>query len=156
MRFCQTRGSLILLMLVFFLLDRLVKNWVVTAMAPGQSMAVIPDVFHITFVYNTGMAFSLFKEHPGVLLFLTSLLFLGFLIYSLQKSVLTRIECLGFSLILGGALGNIADRVLVGKVIDYLDVTLIHYPIFNLADAFIFCGVLFIVGSYFQPTPKRS
>lgn len=132
--------GLIALAAVFVALDQLVKFYVQASLLPGQSIPVIPDVFHITLVSNTGAAFSLLKQHPEFLLAITSGVFLAFLVYGLFRQFRSRLELVGFALILGGALGNILDRLRLGSVTDYFDFVVIHYPVFNLADAFIFCG----------------
>ena len=71
-----------------------------------------------------------------------------FLAYSLMKKSLSMQEVFALGMILGGALGNIGDRLLLGQVVDYLDFTWIDYPIFNLADAFIFCGICLLAFHY--------
>jgi signal peptidase II len=142
----RRRIALIALVVGSFLLDRLGKVWVQKTMTDGQSIPVIQDVFHITYVYNPGAAFSLFQEHPVPLLILTATLFFVFLFYGLSKRSLSWWDVSSLGLILGGALGNIADRMMHGQVVDFLDFTLIDYPIFNLADAFIFIGIgLFLI-----------
>ncbi len=129
----------------FFLLDRLAKNLVQHHFLPGQTMPVIPDVLHLTYVHNTGVAFSLFQEYPGLLTVITSAFFLGFLIYAMIQPRLDRMTLIIFSLVLGGALGNLWDRLTLGSVVDYVDVVLIHYPVFNLADTFIFIGIMLLI-----------
>lgn len=151
------RTRLLLLSVAWFLLDRLVKNWIQSHLTPAASIAIMPGVFHITHVYNTGAAFSMLQQHPGLLLIITSILFLGLLAYSLRKSVMPPVERIGLSLVLGGALGNIGDRLMFGKVVDYLDVVIIHYPVFNLADSFIFIGVCLLLLHYLrQPSSAAS
>jgi signal peptidase II len=133
------------LMAMFFLLDRLVKAVVQARLSLGESIPLIPQVFHITYVQNTGVAFSLFKDHPGILTLANSLFFAGFLAYALSRKAYNGWLIAIFSLILGGALGNLWDRLTLGAVIDYLDVTVIRYPVFNLADAFIFSGISLLI-----------
>ncbi len=133
-----------------FILDRLVKSKIQHAMTPGESITVIPDVFHITFVYNTGAAFSLFKDHPEWLLGVNLILFLGLLLIVYKFTILDKAETLAFGLIIGGALGNIYDRIAEGRVVDYLDFIFINYPVFNLADTFIFCGITLLVYRYLR------
>ena len=132
------------------ILDQAVKYVVRTTMTPGQSIPVVPDVFHITYVHNTGVAFSLFQQHPAWLLALTSVLFTVFLMFAFRRPGYTALEFTGFAMVLGGAAGNIVDRILFGKVIDYLDVTVIQYPVFNLADSFICVGVALLLLHYWR------
>jgi signal peptidase II len=144
----KRRLALVLLLVVFFWLDRGTKWMIQDSLAIGESWPLLKDVFHITHVQNAGIAFSLFHQYPAVLVIATSVLFLGFLIYSLTRNPLQARTVLPLSLLLGGALGNIYDRMMFGRVIDYLDVVAIRYPIFNLADVFIFCGVGLMVLYY--------
>lgn len=156
----RRRIYLICLVVLFFLLDRGGKTWVQNHLAAGESLRLFPDVFHITFVHNSGAAFSMFQQYPIALLILTSVLFAIFLLYSLSRKLLSLWEVYALSLILGGALGNISDRLTVGRVIDYLDFVLIDYPIFNLADVFIFLGITLLLIHYVlqnrQDTVKLS
>jgi signal peptidase II len=140
------RRIILLGMVVFlFLIDQVSKSLCHQWLDLGQSVPVIQDVFHLTLVHNKGAAFSLFQEQPVLLLCFTFVLFLGFLVYALRRPLLQQAELISLSLILGGALGNIADRLTLGYVVDFLDFTLIDYPIFNLADVFIFCGIVMMI-----------
>lgn len=140
------RRIILLGLVVFlFLLDQLSKALFHRWLEVGQSIPVAQDIFHFTLVHNKGAAFSLFQEQPLLLLGFTLFLFLGFLIYALKRPLLQQAEMVSLSLILGGALGNIADRLTLGYVVDFLDFTLIDYPIFNLADIFIFCGIVLMI-----------
>lgn len=133
---------------LLFLVDRLVKNWIQSHFGVSESIPIIPDVFNITLVYNTGAAFSMFRQYPELLLGITILLLLGLTIYSFRRKAFDVLECWGLALVIGGALGNMTDRLLFGKVVDYLDFALIQYPIFNLADVCIFCGVCLLLLHY--------
>ncbi len=128
-----------------FVLDQWVKSMVVQHMILGESIPLWPQVFHLTYLKNTGAAFSLLSAHPQLLTLVTAVFFIGFSLYAFTRQHFTRWEYSIFSLVLGGALGNLWDRLTRGHVVDYLDVTLIHYPVFNLADAFIFCGMTLLL-----------
>jgi signal peptidase II len=141
----SARIIVVTLMGLFCGLDQLSKNWIEARLALGQSIPVIPEVFQITHVKNTGAAFSMLEQYPSLLLAISTLLFLGFLGVSLLKARLSGLEAAAYGLILGGALGNLSDRLSQGHVTDYLDFVLIRYPIFNLADVFIFCGVVLLI-----------
>jgi len=123
---------------VIFAADRLTKMLVLDLMTQGQSIAVIPGVFHITYILNKGMAFGLM---PGGLLLFVIVTFaaIGLIVYQVvhirSRSVLMY-SSLG--LVLGGALGNLVDRIRIGCVIDFLDFRI--WPVFNLADSSITIG----------------
>lgn len=140
----------------FTLLDQASKWWAKTHLDPAHPVAMIPHTFQLTLAYNTGAAFSLFRSHPQLLSIFTSLLFLTLLIYGLSRSRFARGELLAMALILGGALGNLLDRLLNGRVTDYFDVIAIHYPVFNVADSFIFIGVIVMAGVLLRSQPQET
>lgn len=130
-----------------FLADRLTKTLIETAMTLHESRPVIPGFFHIVYAKNQGIAFGLFADSPSavktfLLVFLSSVALAGvaFLLWTADHSA-TKLTT-GLSLILGGALGNLFDRVQYGSVVDFLDFFLqgYHWPAFNLADSAIVIG----------------
>lgn len=140
------------------LLDRLTKVWVVTQFeltTPADSLAIWPDVFHFTYVINTGAAFSLFQG--GVWLRWVSLFVsVALVVVGLRARNLTLWDQLGFGFLLSGAAGNGLDRFLEGHVVDFLDFRLISFPIFNLADVFINVGlVCLFFGAWVQPVRAK-
>lgn len=134
--------------LVIVVLDQLTKLWIDADMKLYQTIPVLDGFFSITYVRNTGAAFSMFADMSesyrvpffvGVaLLAVVALLYFVHSTPSSQKVVL--LAC-GF--VLGGAVGNLIDRVAYGSVIDFLDVYYgdWHWPAFNVADSFISIGV---------------
>jgi signal peptidase II len=109
---------------------------------PG-SVPIIGNVFHLTYVENTGMAFGMFRGHPFLLLavIVVSLLFIG--IYAIKTHDGRSLLLVSYGFIIGGALGNLIDRVRLGFVMDFLDFRI--WPVFNLADTFISIGVGLII-----------
>ncbi|WP_218082647.1 signal peptidase II [Anthocerotibacter panamensis] len=123
-------------------LDRATKYWVMQTLPQGATVPLWPGVFHLTHVTNTGAAFSLLAGTGSTLLSWVSVVVsLGILGYGWLGPVLPAWERWGYGLILGGAMGNGLDRVLRGEVIDFLDLRLIQFPIFNGADIAINLGV---------------
>ena len=138
---------------VAFPLDQATKYWVSSAVAYGDRVTVIDGFFYITHVRNPGAAFGLFVDLPPELrvpLFVgVGLLALGIII-SFYRSLAPgdRFTALTLGLILGGALGNLTDRVLRGEVVDFLHFRLwsgYSWPDFNLADSFIVVGVALLL-----------
>jgi signal peptidase II len=130
---------------IAILLDHLTKFWVVKNFQltnPADTWAIIPNVFHFTYVVNTGAAFSLFSN-GGVnwLKWLSLIVSLALMLWALYGPRFNLWEQLGYGFILGGAFGNGIDRFLAGHVVDFLDFRLINFPIFNLADVFINIGI---------------
>ena len=127
---------LIGLLVLFF--DQLTKFWVQNSMLPRDSIPLIPGVFHLTYVQNTGAAFG-FLRGKTLFFIVVAVLVLGFIIFlaprlSREKPLLGLV----FGLLLGGALGNLIDRIRFGYVIDFLDFRV--WPVFNIADMAIVVG----------------
>ena len=125
-------------------LDQLTKWLIQQILAFGQSIRVLP-FFNLVLVYNPGAAFSFLSSAAGWQrhLFVAIALAASVLIvYLLRKYAHDRMFCFALSLILGGAIGNLIDRLLLGAVVDFLDVHAFgyHWPAFNLADSAITLG----------------
>ncbi|MBI4003850.1 MAG: signal peptidase II [Candidatus Omnitrophica bacterium] len=119
--------------------DQLTKFLVVTAFLPGQRVVVGHPFFHLTYVQNTGAAFGLLKGQQ-TLFILMSVFVMGYLVREfLIRPVMTARVFWGCALILGGATGNVIDRLRLGYVIDFIGVGL--WPLFNVADAAITIGI---------------
>ncbi len=133
------RGIFLPLAGLVLLLDQLTKALAQTFLRPGASHAVLPNVFHLTLLKNTGIAFGLFQEAEKVLFIIIGLS-IGLLTVIGFRTERHRLKIQwGIGLILGGALGNLVDRVRVGAVLDFLDFRV--WPVFNLADTAITIGV---------------
>ena len=125
-------------------LDQASKILVETAMKLGQSDAVIGDLFRLTYIKNAGGAFGIFLG-GGWFYFLASVVAVIMILFYLRRLPAGRIlPRLSLAMILGGALGNLIDRVRSGVVTDFLDFGIgnTRWPVFNLADAFITVGVI--------------
>ncbi|HEY9691250.1 MAG TPA: signal peptidase II [Oculatellaceae cyanobacterium] len=142
--------------LISLVLDWLTKNWVVQNFKIGETLNVLPGVFHFTYVTNTGAAFSLFSQGGSWLRWLSLAVSLGLMAFALFGPKFNIWEQIGYGLILGGALGNGIDRFVSGKVVDFLDFRLIQFPVFNLADVFINVGIICLLIASFQNTPTSN
>ena len=124
--------------ILVFIIDQLVKHLVVSTMHLGQSFPVLKGIFHITYVLNPGAAFGML-EHQRWFFIVVALaaVLLGVVFYRKlqQESILMRS---GAGLLLGGAVGNLADRIQSGLVVDFLDFRV--WPVFNIADIAICAG----------------
>ena len=138
--------------IVIVILDQWSKWAIKTSFQLYESKPVIQDIFHFTYVTNDGMAFGLsFPGGKHILLVMTILL-TGFIVGFLWKEKDGHpLAKYGLALILSGAIGNLIDRLLYGKVVDFLDVMVgnFHWYIFNVADSAVTVGmVLFIIHSF--------
>jgi signal peptidase II len=157
------RPWLLLISAVVIVLDRVSKVWIVNHVIHGQSIVVIPGVFTITHVYNMGAAFSLFAELSPVVVrnaliafsVIAVIVVLG-MIWRLGRVFSLTGVALG--LILGGALGNLYDRVRFHYVVDFLYVRIYHYhwPDFNVADSCIVVGACLLLLEIFRAQPAEE
>jgi len=125
--------------ILVFLLDQITKLIAVNNLPLHSSTAVIHNVFHLTLVQNTGIAFGIFNEHGQVLSWLISLCMVVLLIVSRSFYRTPAIQQAAFGIIFGGALGNWLDRMRLGFVVDFLDFRV--WPVFNVADSCITAGI---------------
>src|SRR5271157_3431235 len=152
----QTRQAILkyffLIAVIVLLLDRLAK-WAVASNIPlHDSVTLIPGLFHLTHVQNTGAAFGLFAESSAqwkvgalVSFSVIALVIVSALLWKNGHALSTT--TIGLSLILGGATGNLWDRMMTGRVVDFLDfyVGSYHWPAFNVADSAIVVGAILLV-----------
>lgn len=142
--------------IISFVLDQLTKYWVVQNFNLTETQPLLLGVFHLTYVTNTGAAFSLLSGNVAWLRWLSLAVSLGLMALAWFGGALSTLEQLGYGLILGGALGNGIDRFVVGKVIDFLDFRLIQFPVFNFADVFINFGIVCLLIATFYPATASS
>ncbi len=123
----------------------------------GKVFSVIPGFFDLRYAENRGAAFSIFSSSNDIvrkvfLLFIPAIITVCVLYYILFKPVNNKLFGLGLGLILGGAVGNLYDRIIYGKVIDFLDFYIYsyHWPTFNVADVSVFIGCFLVLFSYYR------
>ena len=138
------------------LLDRITKNFFTNLLDLGETLPVIHHVLHMTMVHNTGIAFGFFKD-MGIVFIIVPIIAIILLVFNLyyyrqNKEVISRTYILAFSLILGGAIGNLIDRIFYGYVIDFIDLRV--WPVFNIADSAITIGAVIIAIKCFQLSAK--
>lgn len=133
-------------------LDQFTKYLVLQNIARGEIIPIIPDFFNLTLTFNRGAAFGLLADLPDgtrqLVLAVTTLIALSAVLYFLVRDFHgERIAHYSMALILGGAFGNVIDRVRLGEVVDFLDVywNTYHWPAFNVADSAICIGVAILL-----------
>ena len=122
--------------------DQLLKSWVVSHLALGESTAFLPGFLQLTRVHNYGAAWSSFSGKSALLVAVTALLLTGVVYLLLRRIVRHPLGVAAALLILGGGIGNIIDRIAHRYVVDMFDLLLFDYPVFNLADCFVVVGVI--------------
>lgn len=137
-------------------LDQLTKLLVVKYMELGQSIPLIADVFHLTSHRNMGAAFGILQNQRWLFIIITTVVVIGIVVSMIRIGKNQPRVSLALSLVLGGAIGNFIDRILTGQVVDFLDFTLINFPIFNVADMAITIGVGVLLLDMFLEGRKKS
>lgn len=139
--------TLMFLIIVVTLIDQISKLIIIKKLIPNISYTVIKNFFYLTYTNNTGAAFSILTG-KRVLLIAIAIIIIGLLFYYFKKNKInSNLEKLSFAFIIGGALGNLIDRIIRGYVVDFIDIKIFgyNYPIFNLADVFIVIGVFLLL-----------
>ena len=128
--------------------DQLSKLWIVENIPLYAEKAAIPGLFHLTYVQNTGAAFSSFQGMRWLFVAIFVLLTLGVIWeFSKKRLPFTRFDRWCIALVYAGGLGNMIDRVRLGYVVDMIAVDFIRFPVFNVADCFITCGCILLLVS---------
>lgn len=122
-----------------FLADRITKICVIKLMPLGESLPLIPGFFHLTFIMNPGAAFGIFQKQTVFFILVTVAVVIGILYFIWKIPHPNLFLRWGFGLELGGAIGNLVDRLYYGRVIDFFDFQV--WPVFNVADIAVVVGV---------------
>ena len=142
-----------LISLIVFLLDFVSKFWVMRTLIPHDPIPVFP-CFNLYLTFNKGVSFSMFSAQSAMGVWALIGLTAGIsalIIYLIQKET-EKLARIGYALVLGGAIGNLIDRIRFGAVVDFLDFYLgsYHWPTFNVADSAICIGAALILFQYIR------
>lgn len=145
---------LFMLPLAVVILDQFSKYIVVENMALGESIPIIEEVFHLTYILNPGAAFGMFA-HNRLFFIAIAVIVIGIIIWARREILASPWEVkAGCGLFLGGAIGNLIDRARQGLVIDFFDFRI--WPVFNIADIAICIGVGLIIWNLLKTELKRD
>lgn len=144
---------LFVLPLAVVILDQFSKYIVVENMVLGESIPIIEEVFHLTYILNPGAAFGMFA-HNRLFFIAIAVIVIGIIIWARREILASPWEVkAGCGLFLGGAIGNLIDRARQGLVIDFFDFRI--WPVFNIADIAICIGVGLIIWNLLKTELKR-
>ena len=137
----------IIISIILLCIDQISKLLVVNLLTKTNSIAIIKNFFYLTYINNDGAAFSILVGKRVLLILIAVLVIVMLIRYIKKNNIQNKLELVSISLIIGGSLGNLIDRVVRGYVIDFLDFKIFNYnfPIFNLADTFIVIGVFLLL-----------
>lgn len=125
-------------------LDQLTKYVAVLKLMQVRTLPLIPEVFHLTYVENSGAGFGMFQDFTWLLSLFSAVVAAILIGYVLWKKPKHPCLLTALTFLCGGALGNLIDRIRLGYVVDFLDFTLIDFPVFNVADCFVSVGAILL------------
>lgn len=133
--------------LVFIIIDLIVKIIVNSNMNVYDSIIIIPNFFSITYVRNIGAAFSIMENSRILFIIIGFVALILIYKYLIMNKILNKYLMISYSMLIGGIIGNMIDRIIYGYVIDYLSFNIFGYnaPIFNLADTFIVVSIIMLL-----------
>ena len=158
------RWLMVVIAVAIIVLDRVTKLWIVSHIQSGHAIVVIPNVFRLTHVLNSGAAFSMFETSPSPTLVRNLLVGFSIVAVVVVVALLWRmgrtvsVMSVALALILGGAIGNLYDRIKLKYVVDFLEVHIIHYhwPDFNVADSAIVVGACLLLLEMLRPQRSKG
>lgn len=145
----NNKSKIYLISLILLIVDQLVKLLIKSTFKLHEELELIPNFFSVLYLQNDGAAFSIL-QNKTYLLVIVAIICLGIMVYYIQKEkTFTKLSSISLGLILGGIIGNLLDRIIYKKVIDYLSFTFFTYnfPVFNIADVGITVGALLLIVS---------
>lgn len=137
----------IIISIILLCIDQISKLLIVNLLTKTDSITIIKNFFYLTYINNDGAAFSILVGKRILLILIAVLVIVMLIRYIKKNNIQNKLELVSISLIIGGSLGNLMDRIVRGYVIDFLDFKIFNYnfPIFNLADTFIVIGVFLLL-----------
>lgn len=148
----------VIISLAVVLLDQGTKLLVIHNIAPTDTISVLPRILNLVYVKNTGAAFSILSGKTFFLSLISLAVCVGIVWYLIKNRPENKLMLLSVSLVLGGAAGNLIDRMLRGSVVDFFEVIFVDFPVFNVADIAITAGavLLMIYVLFFDREKKTS
>lgn len=133
--------------IIFLIIDQVLKIFISSKIALNESFILIKNLFSITLVHNTGAAFSILTGNRIFLVLIGVLAVIGIAFYLHNLDYISETDTFIYSLLIGGVLGNLIDRIIHGYVIDYISLNIFGYnfPVFNFADICIVISIMLII-----------
>ena len=139
---------------ILLIIDQISKLLINTKMTLNQEIVLIPKLLSILYVKNTGAAFSILQDNTIFLTVINALFIIVLHLFIKREKNLSKFSCLSLGLIMGGMFGNLIDRIIHHGVNDFIYISLIDFPVFNIADMGITIGVILLLISFI--IEKRS
>ncbi|NLJ41633.1 MAG: signal peptidase II [Clostridiales bacterium] len=146
----------IVIVLLIVIADQLTKYLASIHLKQITTKELVKGVFNLTYVENSGAAFGILQNQRWIFIVLTVLICGGIIYFLATQSSTDLMLRLSLAMILGGAIGNLIDRIRLGYVIDMLHFTLIDFPVFNIADSFVVVGTILLACYTLFPVTKSE
>ncbi len=134
-----------LIMVVVIVLDQVTKWLAVEFLTKVETVPIIEDILHLTYIENSGAAFGMLKNNRWVFLVISTVAIIGLIIYLIKYPPKNKWLLFGLSFIVGGGIGNMIDRIGLGYVVDFIDFRAINFAVFNTADSFVCIGAALVL-----------
>lgn len=131
--------------IIFTFIDQVSKGLINIYLNLNQSVEIIPNFLSFTYVHNTGAAFSIFEGAKCFFIIIAFIALNIIYLFFIKDKKLKNSEIVIYALLISGIIGNLIDRILFGYVIDFIDVNIFNFAIFNLADSFIVVAVILLL-----------
>ena len=145
----------ILIVLLIIAIDQLTKHLAVIHLRDIGTIEIVKGIFSLTYVENRGAAFGILQNQRWFFIILTIVICMGMAYFLITQSNTSLVLRISLAMILGGAIGNLIDRIRLGYVVDMLHFTLIDFPVFNVADCFVVSGTI-LLASYILFVADKS
>lgn len=141
------KKRMLVISFIILIIDQLIKHLVMTSLVYRKTYSVISNFLYLTYVKNTGGAWSILSGNTIFLLLISLVCIAGLGVYLHKKNTISKLECIYYGLLFGGIIGNLIDRILYKGVIDYIGFIFgsYYFPIFNIADICIVCGIILLL-----------
>ncbi len=137
-------------------LDQLTKILSVLFLKPLDTLPLIKNVLHLTYVENTGAAFGMLKDQRWIFITVSALTIIGMLLYLYLGHAENMLYAVSVSMVISGGIGNMIDRLALGYVVDFIDFRLINFAVFNGADSFVCVGAGLLILALILDIIKES
>lgn len=134
----------LVIVFIIILFDQYTKILANDSLAEIDTFPLIDNVFHFTLVKNKGAAFGIMQNQRWFFIIITFAVILAMIIYVFKYKPKHKLLLTSLSMIIGGAVGNLIDRIKLGYVIDFFDFRLINFAVFNVADSFVVIGTILL------------
>ncbi len=134
----------VIIILAIIVADQLTKYLAVTRLKEIGTIEIVRGVFSLTYVENRGAAFGILQNYRWFFIITTTIICIAVIYFLVTQSNASLVLRISLSMILGGAIGNLIDRIRLGYVVDMLHFTLIDFPVFNVADCFVVMGTILL------------